>query len=810
MRGSTDAMTSRAWEYALLMRESVMDHSLERLGACANTDVRDAHTLQETKESHMRTATSGRCSPRRCSSPPPSSSRPARRSPAVGGGRRRPLAVTGGARMYPAYAPATSRYAVHAGAGRIGAGGGHRRAEVWFDGVPDPDGTATFTDVVPGEEISVFVGSGSSRRALALYVLPSGFPTLASESTGAPLEPGNLALTLDDLTNGANPRFEAVVDRNGVPVYTRRQSVRALDLKLAANGHFTVHRPTTTPGRTGGALVELDDRFQELRRFETTGLVDTDDHDSRLMPDGSRWLIAYEPNAATGLVDSVIQHVGADGDLLWQWTSAPYAGETMLPGNADYAHINSIDVQPDGDVLASFRNLSSVFLIRPGAGGGAGEVVWKLGGRDSDFAFPALPDGSADGGPCAQHSASILPNGNVLVFDNGSSTFFGPPLCVDPQDPLQGSGRAPVDPRRRARPLRRDRHPGAHLRRHATASPGSWARQPGCPGRRADRLVVGSRLHRDRDRRAGSHRLAPRGHPRARRRRHVPKPYITYRVALVPARDGFDPEVVARRARGRRHRRPGRRRAARLLVHRPGRVDAPDVRRSRRPTARHRGSGAHAWTVIGPRRLRTYDDAHPDVHRARRPVALRTDRRPGADARPCHPRPRAPVHRGTLDRGRHAPTAAAQDLRARVPPRSRAAGPPCASRNAGGEPRTVPAPRALPLRRARPPDPLDVQTASVRTRALARRRAGAPPARAGRVAAPPVGSGRPAARRAARPADRCRLPGACATVRACCPHPPDVTWTHRVRPQARPRASVSHRSASHGTRFRVVERVSTP
>jgi hypothetical protein len=453
------------------------------------------------------------------------------------------LSVAGGARMYPAYSPATSRYAVHPapdGSVRVEVTGA---AQVWFDGEQDPDGTATFTDVVAGEEISVFVGEGTSRRTLALYVLPSGFPTLASEPPLAPLEPGNLALTLDDISNGANPRFEAVVDRNGVPVHTRRQSARGLDLKLAANGHFTVHRPTTTPGRTGGALVELDDRFQELRRYETTGLVDTDDHDSRLMPDGSQWLVAYEPNAATGLIDSVIQHVDADGDLLWQWTSAPYAGETMLPGNPDYAHINSIDVQPNGDVLASFRHLSSVYLIRPGSGGATGEVVWKLGGRDSDFTFPPLPDGSADSGPCAQHSASVLPNGDVLVFDNGSDPFFGTPLCVDPQDPQHGSVARPTTrvvelalSGGTATPVRTygdigrfawfmgsaARLPGGHVLIGWSSAPDSIASETDAQGAtlwqlRDTRFPVGGT---------------------------TPKAYISYRVALVPARDGFDPEVA--------------------------------------------------------------------------------------------------------------------------------------------------------------------------------------------------------------------------------------------------------------------------
>lgn len=452
------------------------------------------------------------------------------------------LGVSDGARMYPAYSPTTSRYAVHAapdGSVRVEVTGA---TGVWFDGVPDADGTATFTDVVPGEEISVFVATSSGRRTHALHVLPPTFPALEAESTGAPLEPGNLALTLDSFAGASAPRFEAVVDRLGVPVHVRAHSERSIDLKLAANGRFTVHRDTTTPGRTGRALVELDDRFQEVRRHETSGLVDTDDHDSLLLPDGSRWLLAYEPDPTTGLIDSVIQHLGPDGELRWQWTSAPYADETAVPGNPDYSHINSIDVQPNGDVLASFRNLSSVFLIRPGADE---EVVWKLGGRDSDFAFPALPDGSADVGPCAQHSASILPNGNVLLFDNGSSTFFGQPLCVDQQDPQRPSIERPTS---RVVEFSLSDDTATPVRTYGETSRFAWfmgsaARMPGgnvligwsaaTESIATETDAQGHTVWRLRDTRTPVDGAAI-----------APSPYITYRAALVPARDGFDPEVA--------------------------------------------------------------------------------------------------------------------------------------------------------------------------------------------------------------------------------------------------------------------------
>ena len=115
----------------------------------------------------------------------------------------------------------------------------------------------------------------------------------------------------------------------------------------------------------------------------------------------------------------------------FEWSSAPYAAETVSPTDDDYAHINSIDVQPNGAVLASFRHLSSVFLIAGSAHDGyqPREVIWKLGGGTATSPFP-----SGDGNPCARHSASILPNGNVLTFDNGSIDLFGR-LCMDPAAP---------------------------------------------------------------------------------------------------------------------------------------------------------------------------------------------------------------------------------------------------------------------------------------------------------------------------------------------------------------------------------------
>ena len=41
--------------------------------------------------------------------------------------------------------------------------------------------------------------------------------------------------------------------------------------------------------------------------------------------------------------------------------------------------------------------------------------MWQLGGINSDFTFSDDPQG----GPCAQHTARELANGDIQIWDNG-------------------------------------------------------------------------------------------------------------------------------------------------------------------------------------------------------------------------------------------------------------------------------------------------------------------------------------------------------------------------------------------------------
>jgi outer membrane protein assembly factor BamB len=65
----------------------------------------------------------------------------------------------------------------------------------------------------------------------------------------------------------------------------------------------------------------------------------------------------------------------------------------------EWTHGNGLAELPNGDIVVSFRTISTVIIIDRKTG----KIIWKLGA-------PPL---------CGQHAPTPLPNGNLLIFDNG-------------------------------------------------------------------------------------------------------------------------------------------------------------------------------------------------------------------------------------------------------------------------------------------------------------------------------------------------------------------------------------------------------
>ncbi|HEU0021823.1 MAG TPA: aryl-sulfate sulfotransferase, partial [Dehalococcoidia bacterium] len=108
------------------------------------------------------------------------------------------------------------------------------------------------------------------------------------------------------------------------------------------------------------------------------------------------------------LLDPAIDRTDASnitGGFVWQGCDG------QAPG-IDWTHSNSIWVAEDGSYIVSVRHLNQVIAIAPDLQ----SVLWRLGGPGSDFSFPDPNDQFY-----FQHSAKLLPNGNLLLFDNGNA-----------------------------------------------------------------------------------------------------------------------------------------------------------------------------------------------------------------------------------------------------------------------------------------------------------------------------------------------------------------------------------------------------
>jgi outer membrane protein assembly factor BamB len=95
-----------------------------------------------------------------------------------------------------------------------------------------------------------------------------------------------------------------------------------------------------------------------------------------------------------------------------EWVELPRPDPSDSVGR-DFDHPNSLAFDRDGNYIVSFRNLAQVMKIDAKSG----EILWRLGGLKSDFSILDDPFG----GFSAQHSATILPDGNLLLYDNGTS-----------------------------------------------------------------------------------------------------------------------------------------------------------------------------------------------------------------------------------------------------------------------------------------------------------------------------------------------------------------------------------------------------
>ena len=187
-------------------------------------------------------------------------------------------------------------------------------------------------------------------------------------------------------------------------------------------------------GVGSGYYAIYDDRYHQIAQVRAGHGLTGDIHEFEITPDGKALFTVYHqlPVDLTPyggpkdgrIFDGIVQEVDIPtGRVLFEWHSYPDVGlnESYAPppkksdGNKaapwDYFHINSIDAEPNGNLLISARNTHAIYELSRGTK----QIVWRLGGKKSDFKMGRGTNFEW------QHDARRQADGTVTLFDNGAA-----------------------------------------------------------------------------------------------------------------------------------------------------------------------------------------------------------------------------------------------------------------------------------------------------------------------------------------------------------------------------------------------------
>ena len=272
-------------------------------------------------------------------------------------------------------------------------------------------------------------------------------PTVASADP-ATLPPDLPALTVTTLANGTSggylflsttnrwrpPYYLMIADDAGQPVYYKRVGSWAMDFKVQPNGLLTYFQ--------GGKFYAMDSSYNIVDTFQPgNGYGAADGHDLQLLPDGHALLIIWDPQpvdmsqiVAGGVPTAtvtgvVIQEQDAAKNVVFQWRSWDHflitdSYDSVTSPRVDWTHTNAVELDCDGNLLISSRNLSEITKIDRKSG----DIIWRLGGKNNQFTF------INDSPPYFfyQHDIRRLPNGHITLFDNRNSPGNRPDLELLP------------------------------------------------------------------------------------------------------------------------------------------------------------------------------------------------------------------------------------------------------------------------------------------------------------------------------------------------------------------------------------------
>jgi Arylsulfotransferase (ASST) len=228
-----------------------------------------------------------------------------------------------------------------------------------------------------------------------------------------------------------------ILDEHGGLIYFKALSpagARAADFRVQQYEGKPVltwwQDPLVGAGSSTAGDVIANSAYQEIAQVRAGNGYQPDLHEFQITPQGTALITVYDAidcnlssvgGPSDGAVaDTLLQEIDLKtGLVMYEWHSLDHvplsdsyssAAPTSRAEPFDYFHVNSIDVEQDGDLLVDARNTWAAYDVDPTTG----QVRWELGGKQSSF---KMGPGT---GTAWQHDAIQQPDGAITFFDNGA------------------------------------------------------------------------------------------------------------------------------------------------------------------------------------------------------------------------------------------------------------------------------------------------------------------------------------------------------------------------------------------------------
>ena len=301
------------------------------------------------------------------------------------------------------------------------------------------DGNFSFTCAV-GRPLSAEPTRASKPDAdevRAFHSRPGLAPTaIAAKAEGKGLAPGYVFLSPK---RGPGRQGSLIVDNTGEPVWFFPVEVpieQTFDLKVidyAGKPHLIWWQGDVVRGHGFGHWVLYDNTYSRVATIQIkNGYAGGDLHDIALT-DANTAIVGTYNTIARDLrkfggkrddfvIDCIVQEIDLATDaVIFEWHALDHIdlSEAHTKAGSDdpdvpafvFFHLNSIALDEDDQLLISARNTWAAYKVDRFSG----EVIWRLGGKKSDFHLGKGVEFAW------QHHVRRQPDGQISIFDNGAA-----------------------------------------------------------------------------------------------------------------------------------------------------------------------------------------------------------------------------------------------------------------------------------------------------------------------------------------------------------------------------------------------------